>query len=442
MIERYSLPEIAGLWTSQARYANWLEVELLALAGLAKAGVVSDAIVEHARQNAPVVDAEFVSRCMAREEITNHDVAAFVDVVQESIGGESGPFIHYGLTSTDVVDTALCRTLASAVGLLIAAATDLVETSRSLAEAHRNTPMMGRTHGVHAEPTTFGNKLALWCLQLDRDRTRLLRALQAISVGKLSGAVGTYSNIDPIVEAYVCEQLELTPVPATQVISRDRHNEVLFACASVATTIEMIATEIRHLARTEVGEVAEAFAAGNKGSSAMPHKRNPILSERLCGLARVVRGYSNAASDNVALWHERDISHSSAERIILPDATILTYYMLVKANSLLKGLVVNAERMRANIDRSYGLYASQTVLSHLVAAGMTRDDAYRVVQSCATQAFEQQLPFVDVLSADAQVTERLSQQELAACFDLDALLVNASKTVDALSQVEGPQTWK
>ncbi len=442
MIERYALQPMAELWSEESKYANWLEVELLALAGLAKAGVVSDQVALAARAAAPTIDSAFVERVAAREEITNHDVAAFVDVVQAAIGGTAGPYIHYGLTSTDVVDTALCRTLASGVGLLIAATTDLIESSRALAVTHRDTPIMGRTHGVHAEPTTFGNKVALWCLQLDRDRTRLLRALQAISVGKLSGAVGTYSNIDPVVEAFVCQELDLQPVPATQVVSRDRHNDVVVACAAVATTIEMIATEIRHLARTEVAEVAEAFAQGNKGSSAMPHKRNPILSERLCGLARVVRGYATVSANNVSLWHERDISHSAAERVLLPDATQIAYYMLVKAKVLLDGLVVDVDRMRANIDLSLGLYASQSVLTRLVAAGLARDEAYRIVQSAATTAWQQHRQFVDVLAQDTDVTAHLSAEALAGCFDLSSLLANATRTIDALDNVEGPSTWK
>ena len=317
----------------------------------------------------------------AREAVTDHDLAAFVDVVQAAIGVPEGSWVHYGVTSSDVVDTALSSTLVSASDLLIASASGLVEVLKARAAEHISTPMAGRTHGQHAEPTTFGVKLALWCLQVDRDRTRLVRARDGIAVGKFSGAVGTYSNIDPRVEEYVCNSLGLRPVPATQVISRDRHAEYLYACASVGATVEAISTEIRHLARTEVAEVEEPFGAGQKGSSSMPHKRNPVLSERLSGLARVLRGYVQPGLEDVALWHERDISHSSVERVILPDASMLAYYLLRRVTGLVEGLVVNVERMLENLTTgSLGLLHSQSVLLALVASGMDRDSAYRIVQ--------------------------------------------------------------
>jgi adenylosuccinate lyase len=297
-------------------------------------------------------------------------------------------------------------------------------------------PMPGRTHGMHAEPTTFGAKLALWCLQADRDRSRLRAARQAIAVGKLSGAVGTYSNIDPVVESYVCGALGLRPVPATQVIARDRHAELLWACASVGATVEMMGTEIRHLARTEVGEAEEAFGSGQKGSSSMPHKRNPVLSERLSGLARVLRGYLGAGLEDVALWHERDISHSSVERVILPDACLLTYYVLRRSAGLVQNLVVHTDRMRSNVlEGSFGLVFSQPVLLALVESGMTRDAAYRVVQRDARLAWEERRPFRDVLESDPEVT--LEGPALDRAFSLDRALEHVGRFTSAIEEVEG-----
>jgi adenylosuccinate lyase len=293
--------------------------------------------------------------------------------------------------------------------------------------------MVGRTHGIHAEPTTFGAKLALGCLQADRDRERLRRARQAVAVGKLSGAVGTYSNVDPAVEAYVCRALALTPVPATQVVSRDRHAEYLWACAAVGATVEQLATEIRHLQRTEVGEVQEPFRSGQKGSSAMPHKQNPVKSEQLSGLARLLRGYLGAGLENVALWHERDISHSSVERVALPDASTLAHYVLIRAADIIDGMTVRADRMLENLDRSYGLVFSQPVLLALVAAGMTRDDAYRVVQRHAMEAWDQGKPFRTLLEADAALP--LSPEQLDEAFSLDRALRHSDRVFDALDDV-------
>jgi adenylosuccinate lyase len=354
--------------------------------------------------------------------VTDHDVAAFVDVVQSHIGAPAGSWVHYGLTSTDVVDTALSVTLVRAADLLISAADGLVAALRKRAIEHAATPMLGRTHGMHAEPTTFGAKLALYCLQVDRDRTRLRRAREGIAVGKLSGAVGTYSNIDPSVEAYVCAALGLRPVPASQVLARDRHAEFLYACASVGATIELIATELRHLQRSELGEAEEPFAAGQKGSSAMPHKRNPITSERLVGMARVLRGYLVAGLEDVALWHERDISHSSVERIVLPDASHLAFYSMRRMTRLIDGLVF-----------------SQPVLLALVSAGLTRDDAYRIVQAAARRAYEERRSFRSILEEDAALQSALgsAQVELVLddAFDLDRALRNAHFSIDALSEV-------
>jgi adenylosuccinate lyase len=382
------------------------------------------------------MDAAAVAAVAAREAVTDHDVAAFVDVVQDQVGGEEARWIHYGLTSSDVVDTALSATLTAAADRLLAASTGLVEALRRRAEEFRDTPMVGRTHGVHAEPTTFGAKLALWCLQADRDRSRLLAARRAVAVGKLSGAVGTWSNIDPAVEASVCRALGLTPVPATQVIARDRHAEYLWACASVGASVEMMATEMRHLQRTEVREVSEPFRAGQKGSSAMPHKRNPIKSEQLSGLARVLRGYVGAGLEDVALWHERDISHSSVERIVLPDASLLAYYVLVRMTALVDGMVVSPERMLANLDLSYGLVFSQPVLLALVASGCGRDDAYRIVQRNAMAAWEEGRPFRALLEADPEVP--LDKAGLDEAFDLRRSLRHTGRVLDALAGVASP----
>ena len=381
MIPRYSPPDMANLFTDAARFALWLEVELLATEAQALLGVVPKEDAAICRAKAPTVDEVFVADVLAREEITNHDVAAFVDVVQERIGAPAGSYIHFGLTSSDVVDTALSATLTRAADLLLADLDRFVATLRARALELMDVPVTGRTHGMHAEPTTFGAKFALWALQADRDRRRMRQARDGIAVGKLSGAVGTFSNIDPEVETSVCAALGLEPVPATQVIARDRHAEFLWACASVGATIELMCTEIRHLARSELGEAEEPFGAGQKGSSAMPHKRNPILSERLCGLARLLRGYLGAGLEDVALWHERDISHSSVERVALPDASLLACYVLRKATGLAAGLVIHADRALDNlINGSFGLVFSQSVLLALVAGGLTRDEAYRIVQ--------------------------------------------------------------
>jgi adenylosuccinate lyase len=436
VIPRYSLPEMAALFTDEARFEMWLEVELLAVEGWAQVGVIPRDAAAVVRARAPKVTPELVAAVNDRERVTDHDVAAFVDVVQDAIGAPEGSWVHYGLTSSDVVDTALCATLTRAADLLLDASGALVSVLKARALEFMDSPMPGRTHGMHAEPTTFGAKLALWCLQADRDRDRLRAARQAIAVGKLSGAVGTSSNIDPLVESFVCGALGLRPVPATQVIARDRHAELLWACASVGATVEMIATEIRHLARTEVGEVEEAFGAGQKGSSSMPHKRNPILSERLSGLARVLRGYLGAGLEDVALWHERDISHSSVERVILPDACLLTYYVLRRGAGLVQNLVVHADRMRSNVlEGSFGLVFSQPVLLSMVESGMGRDAAYRVVQRDARLAWEERRPFRDVLEADAEVT--LDGPALDRAFSLDWALRHLSRFTSAIEEVEG-----
>jgi adenylosuccinate lyase len=435
MIPRYAPADAATLFSDESRLTRWLEVELLTVEALAMSGVAPDAAATAVRARAPKIDAAFVDAVAERERVTDHDVAAFVDVVQERIGQPNGSWIHFGLTSSDVVDTALSVALVQAADLLIDAADGLIAALSARARELRLVPVAGRTHGMHAEPTTFGAKFALWALQVDRDRQRLVSARRRVAVGKLSGAVGTYSNIDPEVEAFVCRALGLDPVPATQVIARDRHAEYLYACAAAGSTIELIATEVRHLARTELGEVEEAFGAQQKGSSAMPHKRNPILSERLCGLARVLRGYLIAGLEDVALWHERDISHSSVERIVIPDATALTLYLLRKATELVSGLVVHADRALDNLTtRSLGLVFSQSVLLALVGAGFTRDEAYRIVQRDARLAWESQRTLRAVLADDEELT--LSEAVLDGAFDLDHLLRHAGRVVDALDDID------
>ncbi|MBK9180004.1 MAG: adenylosuccinate lyase [Acidimicrobiales bacterium] len=433
MIPRYQLPEMAAVFTDRARLAGWLEVELLATEAWAELGVVPEAEAAACRERAPVVDDDFVRAVSERERVTDHDVAAFVDVVQAAIGPPAGNWIHYGLTSSDVVDTALCAQLVRAADLLIDAASGLVAVLKRRAEEFRSTPTVGRTHGVHAEPTTFGVKLALWCLQVDRDRERLRAARTAMAVGKLSGAVGTYSNIEPAVEQRVCAALGLEPVPATQVIARDRHAQLLYACASAGASVEQFATEIRHLQRTEVREAEEGFKAGQKGSSAMPHKRNPITAERLSGLARILRANVLAGLEDVALWHERDISHSSVERVILPDSCLLAYYVLRRMTGLVEGLRVWPQRMLANLDRSFGLVFSQPVLLALVASGLTRDEAYRVVQEQAMAAWEREVPFRALLEADPRVT--LTAEQLDEAFSLDRALRHTDRVFDALAAV-------
>ncbi|HEY1832320.1 MAG TPA: adenylosuccinate lyase [Acidimicrobiales bacterium] len=434
MIPRYSPPDMAALFSDTARFAMWLEVELLATEGQARAGVVPAEDAATCRAKAPTVDEVFVHDVLEREKVTDHDVAAFVDVVQDRIGAPAGSYIHFGLTSSDVVDTALCATLTKAADLLLADLGGFIAALKARALELMEVPVTGRTHGMHAEPTTFGVKFSLWALQADRDRRRLLAAREAIAVGKLSGAVGTYSNIDPSVEAYVCGSLGLTPVPATQVIARDRHAEFFYCCASIGATVELMCTEVRHLARSELGEVEEPFGAGQKGSSAMPHKRNPILSERLCGLARLLRGYLGAGLEDVALWHERDISHSSVERVALPDASLLACYVLRKATGLASGLVVHPERALDNLTNgSFGLVFSQSVLLALVEAGLTRDQAYRIVQRDARAAWEQRRPLRQVLEEDADVS--LSSAQLDEAFDLGRTLRHTDRFADALADL-------
>ena len=433
MIQRYSTPETDALFSEVGKMTRWLEIELCVAEAMADAGVVPADAAKACRSNAPAITEAFVAEVEAREAITNHDVAAFVDVVQASIGAPAGSWIHYGLTSTDVVDTGLCWALRDACQLIDAALTDLVGVVTKMATAHRGSAMIGRTHGIHAEPTTFGAKIALIGLQLLRDRDRLRHAATNISVCKLSGAVGTYSNISPAVEAAVAQRLGLVPVPATQVVSRDRHAEFLYACASIGTTLETIAVELRHLQRTEVNEVREGFSAGQKGSSAMPHKRNPISAETITGLSRVLRSNLQTGLQNVALWHERDISHSSAERIVLPDSAMLAYYVTKRLTRVLANLEVDTQRMVDNLSSSFGVVFSQPVLLALVDSGLSRDDAYRIVQEDAALAWNQRQQLRNVLENDKRVT--LSSKQLDDAFDLHRSLVHTSKTLDAAVQI-------
>jgi adenylosuccinate lyase len=432
VIPRYAPKDVADLFSDERRFDTMLDVELLAAEALAELEVIPLIEVKALRERRPVVDAAFVAAVNEREEVTNHDTAAFVDVVQERIGMPEGAWVHYGLTSSDVVDTALCYCLTQAMDIVISEVTSLRDALTRRAVETIDTPVVGRTHGMHAEPTTYGQKFALFALQVDRDLDRAHKARQAIAVGKLSGAVGTFSNIDPAVETYVCSRLGLEAVPATQVIARDRHAEVLYACAAIGTSIEQFALEVRHLARTEVGELTEPFAPGQKGSSAMPHKRNPVVAERLVGLARVLRGYLQAGLEDVALWHERDISHSSVERIVLPDALQLTVYMLRKATWLADGAVVHAERALANLtESSLGLVFSQSVLLALIESGMNRDEAYRIVQRASRAAIEQRRNFREVIESDDEVA--LSDAALARAFDLDRLLTHRRRILESLT---------
>ena len=410
---------MSRIWSEEAKLERWLEVELAALEAWAQFGTIPEETVTSIVETAQAPSPERVAEL---EQVTNHDVAAFVDAVAETLG-VNGRWFHYGLTSSDIVDTALALTIQSAGRIVIDGIDASFAAIVSRAEEHRETPIIGRTHGVHAEPTTFGLKLASWAFQLSRDRRRVEQALESMRVGKLSGVVGTYATTDPEVERLACERLGLEAAPAsTQIVQRDRHAELLSALALLASSLERFAVEIRHLMRTEVREVEEPFGAGQKGSSAMPHKRNPIVSERICGLARVVRGYALVGLEDVALWHERDISHSSAERIVLPDAFLAVDYMLDRFAMLVRGLVVRPERMRANLEATGGLFFSQRLLLALVESGLARDVAYRAVQRQAMRAWDEGLDFRELVRADAEIAARVDLDDV---FDLGAFTRHA-----------------
>jgi len=429
MIPRYTLPEMGAIWSDRARFEAMLRVELaVARAQSVRGQVPPDALaVIEARAT---VD---VDRIAEIEQTTDHDVIAFVSQVAESVGPE-GRYLHLGLTSSDVVDTALALQLRTAGERLLEDADRLLAVLIARARAEAGTVMMGRTHSVHAEPTTFGLKLAGWAFELERGRTRLATAVDEIATGKISGPVGTYSHLGPDVEAEVLSALGLHVDPvSTQIVQRDRHAALLTAIAILGGSLERFATEVRNLQHTEIGEVQEPFKRGQKGSSAMPHKRNPILSERIAGLARLLRGYAQAGLEDQPLWHERDISHSSAERVILPDATILLDYMLVRMTSLVDGLLVRSERMRENIERGLGLHASSRVLLALVEeAGLGRDEAYAIVQRAALRAADERTAMRDLLAVDPIVAQRLPLARLDACFDDSAFLRHVPEAIARL----------
>ncbi len=413
MITRYTRPTMGAVWTDAARYGRWLEVEILACEAMAARGVVPKKAVATIRRRARI-DPE---RIAAIEAEVKHDIIAFVTQVAETVGPD-GRFLHLGLTSSDVLDTGFALQLRAAGELLLAGQDRLIAALRTLATAHKNTLMIGRTHGMHAEPVTFGVKVASWHAEAVRNRRRLVQGIAEISVGTLSGAVGVFGNVDPEVETYVLDRLGLRAEPvSTQVVARDRHAAFFATLAVLGASLERIAVEIRHLQRTEVGEAEEPFTAGQKGSSAMPHKRNPILSENVVGLARLLRAYAGAALENVALWHERDISHSSVERVIAPDATIALDFMLARMTGVLEHLVVRPERMRANLDLHGGVVLSENVLLALVQKGAVRQDAYRWVQRAAHASLAGETTFLDALAAEPEIQKRLSMSELRRLLD-------------------------
>jgi len=413
MIDRYSRPEMARIWSQEAKYANWLRVELAVCEVYARRGLIPGDALNRIKARAKV-DRRRIDEI---EQTTRHDVIAFLTNLEESIGTDSR-YVHIGMTSSDVLDTALALSLQEASDLLLAGLERLRAALRALAIAHKRTLCVGRSHGIHAEPMTFGLKAALWYAEAGRNLERLRRARETVRVGKISGAVGTFAHIDPDVEEEACHLLGLEPAPvSSQIVQRDRHAEFMATLAIVAASLEKIAVEVRSLQRTEIGEVEEPFAEGQKGSSAMPHKRNPVGSENITGLARLVRANAGAAFENVALWHERDITHSSVERVILPDSTILVDYMLHRFSGILEGLRVYPERMRENIERSFGLMYSQRVLLRLTGAGLARQAAYEIVQRNAMRAWTDRRSFQALLAADPAVTAHLGADALAECFD-------------------------
>jgi len=435
MIPRYSRPEMASLWTPEARLRRWRDVELAALEGLVKEGFApADALAE-CRARAGDFTAADAREIDDIEKVTKHDVIAFLTFLERRIG-PAARYLHLGMTSSDVLDTALGMTLRDASDLLLRGVDRVQAAVKRLALAHKRTPMVGRSHGIHAEPTTFGWKLALWFDELSRARRRLEAARETICVGKVSGAVGTFAHLSPAVEAHACALLGLAPAPASsQVIQRDRHAEYFTALALLGSSIEKFAVEIRHLQRTEVREVEEPFTPGQKGSSAMPHKRNPVLSENLTGLSRLLRGYSLSAMEDVALWHERDISHSSVERVIGPDATVTADFMLHRLAGLLENLRVYPERMRQNLDALGGVVHSQGVLLELARRGLDRQAAYELVQRNAMRVYDEAIPFEQALASDAELGRHLSREALAGCFQLDAHLRHVD---EVFTRVFGP----
>ncbi len=428
MIGRYTRPEMGAIWTEENKFKAWLEVEILADEAWSELGVIPKEDVKLIREKATFN----IDRINEIELDTRHDVVAFTRAVSETLG-EERKWVHYGLTSTDVVDTALSYLIKQANEILAKDLNNFVEILKNKAKEHKYTVMMGRTHGVHAEPTTFGLKLGLWYAEMKRNVERFEAARKNIEFGKISGAVGTYANIDPFVEKYVCEKLGLQPAPiSTQTLQRDRHAHYMSTLALIATSIEKFATEVRGLQKSETREVEEFFAKGQKGSSAMPHKRNPIGSENMTGMARVIRGYMLTAYENVSLWHERDISHSSAERVIIPDATIALNYMLNRFGNIVKNLTVFPENMKRNMDRTLGLIFSQRVLLALIDKGLVREEAYDTVQPNAMKAWELQVPFRSLIEKDDKITSLLTKEELDDCFDPTYHLKNVDVIFDRL----------
>ncbi len=418
VIPRYSREKMTALWSRENKYRKWLEVEIAASEAMARLGKIPASALEAIKARASVD----VQRIDEIEEVTRHDVIAFVTSLAEAVGPE-GRFIHMGLTSSDVLDTALALLLAEAAQILLDDIDQLLAVLKRLAFEHKNTLMIGRSHGIHAEPITFGLKMALWYQEMQRNRERLLRAKENVSYGKISGAVGTFAFIDPFVEEYVCQKLGLKPAPvSSQIVQRDRHAEYFTTLAIIASSLDKFAQEIRLLQRTEVREAEEFFSTGQKGSSAMPHKRNPVLSENVSGLSRLVRSYAVAALEDVALWHERDISHSSVERVIAPDATIVLDFMLARFTSLMDRLVVYPERMMANLNMTHGLIFSQTVLLALVEKGATREDAYAAVQKHAMRSWQEETDFRRLLDQDELVQKHLSKKELDDIFNVGNFL--------------------
>lgn len=430
MIERYTRPEMGAIWTEENKFKAWLEVELLACEAWAEIGEIPKEDVVKLREKASFN----IDRIYEIEQETRHDVVAFTRAVSETPGlGEEKKWVHYGLTSTDVVDTALSYLIKQANDILRKDLTKFLNILANKAKEHKYTVCMGRTHGVHAEPTTFGLKLALWHEEMKRNIERFEAAAKVIETGKMSGAVGTYANIDPRVEAYVCEKLGLAAAPiSTQTLQRDRHAQYMSTLALIATSIEKFATEIRGLQKSETREVEEGFAKGQKGSSAMPHKRNPIGSENMTGMARLMRGYMLTAYENVALWHERDISHSSAERVIIPDATITLNYMLNRFGSIIENLTVFPENMKRNMDRTFGLIYSQHVLLALIEKGLVREEAYDTVQPLTAISWDEQKPFRPLVEANEKITSLLSPKEIDACFDYNYHLTRVDMIFERL----------
>jgi adenylosuccinate lyase len=426
MIQRYTNPEMGAIWSEQRRYETWLEVELAAADAMAEAGLIPRDAAADLRARGGFE----IARIEAIEAVTQHDVIAFTTAVAEKVG-PSARWLHFGLTSSDVIDTAQAIQMREACGLIVRGLGLLMEAVRDRAEEHRRTPMIGRTHGVHAEPMTFGLKLALWYAELQRDLDRLLRARDVVSVGKISGAVGTFAHLDPAIEARVCARLGLQPAPvSSQVIQRDRHAELLSALAITGASLEKFALEIRGLQKTEIGEVEEPFGKGQKGSSAMPHKRNPIGCEQIVGLSRLLRGNATAALENIALWHERDISHSSVERVILPDSFIALDHMLRRFTRIVRGMVVYPARMLENLGRSRGVVFSGTLLLELAKRGVSREQAYEWVQRNAMRAFHEQEDFKTLVLADADVMTVLTPADVEKAFDLNDQLRNVDAVID------------